>query len=194
MRAPPDRWLPRSRRGEACTTGMEEGGRGLLCRIADRQAGKGGRHRRIADRRALEEGKIKGSAAGLPVVATRGGKRPYQPSLAFVHPFPLGTPKVDSPSQRRQGTAERGKCRQTVSTGGGGIAARTQVGCRATGRRRICGQADIYFFVSERYECSFYIIVIGTYIVFILIQISCWIRHNLAWLPKWCILCRVEQE
>ena len=41
------------------------------------------------------------------MVATRGGKRPYQPSLAFVHPFPLGTPKVDSPSQRRQGTAER---------------------------------------------------------------------------------------
>ena len=101
---------------------MEEGGRGLLRRIADRQAGKGGRHRRIADRRAREEGKIKGSAAGSPVVATRGGKRPYQPSLAFVHPFPLGTPKVDSPSQRRQGTAERGKCPQTgcVCWGGGG--------------------------------------------------------------------------
>ena len=100
---------------------MEEGGRGLLCRIADRQAGKGGRHRRIADRRAREEGKIKGSAAGSPVVATRGGKRPYQPSLAFVHPFPLGTPKVDSPSQRRQGTAERGKCPQTGCLGGGGV-------------------------------------------------------------------------
>ena len=54
------------------------------------------------------------------MVATRGGKRPYQPSLAFVHPFPLGTPKVDSPSQRRQGTAERGKCPQTVTQGGGG--------------------------------------------------------------------------
>ena len=120
MRAPPDRWLPRSRRGEACTTGMEEGGRGLLRRIADRQAGKGGRHRRIADRRAREEGKIKGSDARSPVVATRGGKRPYQPSLAFVHPFPLGTPKVDSPSQGRQGTAERGKCPQTVHVGGGG--------------------------------------------------------------------------
>ena len=99
---------------------MEEGGRGLLRRIADRQAGKGGRHRRIADRRAREEGKIKGSAAGSPVVATRGGKRPYQPSLAFVHPFPLGTPKVDSPSQRRQGTAERGKCPQTGLPGAGG--------------------------------------------------------------------------
>ena len=99
---------------------MEEGGRGLLRRIADRQAGKGGRHRRIADRRAREEGKIKGSAAGWPVVATRGGKRPYQPSLAFVHPFPLGTPKVDSPSQRRQGTAERGKCPQTVGEARGG--------------------------------------------------------------------------
>ena len=109
-----------SRRGEACKTGMEEGGRGLLRRIADRQAGKGGRHRRIADRRAREEGKIKGSAAGSPVVATRGGKRPYQPSLAFVHPFPLGTPKVDSPSQRRQGTAERGKCPQTDAPRGGG--------------------------------------------------------------------------
>ena len=100
---------------------MEEGGRGLLHRIADSQAGKGGRHRRIADRRAREEGKIKGSAAGSPVVATRGGKRPYQPSLAFVHPFPLGTPKVDSPSQRRQGTAERGKCLQTGGGTGGGV-------------------------------------------------------------------------
>ena len=103
---------------------MEEGGRGLLRRIADRQAGKGGRHRRIADRRAREEGKIKGSAAGSPVVATRGGKRPYQPSLVFVHPFPLGTPKVDSPSQRRQGTAERGKCPQTEGRGGGGAEGR----------------------------------------------------------------------
>ena len=92
----------------------------MLRRIADRQAGKGGRHRRIADRRAREEGKIKGSAAGSPVVATRGGKTPYQPSLAFVHPFPLGTPKVDSPSQRRQGIAERGKCPQTGPTPGGG--------------------------------------------------------------------------
>ena len=59
------------------------------------------------------------------MVASRGGKRPYQPSLAFVHPFPLGTPKVDSPSQRRQGTAERGKCPQTVdharARGGGGV-------------------------------------------------------------------------
>ena len=54
------------------------------------------------------------------MVATRGGKRPYQPSLAFVHPFPLGTPEVDSPSQRRQGTAERGKCPQTAFGGGGG--------------------------------------------------------------------------
>ena len=52
---------------------MEEGGRGLLRPIADRQAGKGGRHRRIADCRAREEGKIKGSAAGSPVVATREG-------------------------------------------------------------------------------------------------------------------------
>ena len=54
------------------------------------------------------------------MVATRGGKRPYQPALAFVHLFPLGTPKVDSPSQRRQGTAERGKCPQTVTPGRGG--------------------------------------------------------------------------
>ena len=102
-------------------------GRGLLRRIADRQAGKGGRHRRIADRRAREEGKIKGSPAGSPVVATRGGKRLYQPSLAFVHPFPLGTPKVDSPSQRRQGTAERGKFPQTVLNTGGGGAGRVLV-------------------------------------------------------------------
>ena len=38
--------------------------------------------------------------------------------------------------------------------------------------RRICGQADIYFFVSERYECGFYIIMIEIYIVFTLIHSS----------------------
>ena len=49
--------------------------------------------------------------------------------------------------------------------GGGGFAACTQVGCRTTGRRRICGRTDIYFFVSERHEC------IELCMVFILIHV-----------------------
>ena len=56
--------------------------------------------------------------------------------------------------------------------GAGGVAAPTQVRCRATDRRPICGQADIYFFVLERYECGFCIIMIEIYIVFILVHFS----------------------
>ena len=44
--------------------------------------------------------------AGSPKdVHAEGGRGLTWPVLAFVHPFPLGPPKVGTPSQRRQGTA-----------------------------------------------------------------------------------------
>ena len=50
-----------------------------------------------------------------------GGGRPQRPWLVFVHPFHPGSPELATPSQRRQGTAERDKLPQTdLNPGGGG--------------------------------------------------------------------------
>ena len=52
-----------------------------------------------------------------------GGGRPQRPWLVFVHPFHPGSPELATPSQRRQGTAERDKLPQTGMShrGGGGL-------------------------------------------------------------------------
>ena len=55
---------------------------------------------------AVPEGR--GRSVGSPIGSLGGKKREgrsSRPVLAFVHPFPVGCPKVDTPSQRRQGTA-----------------------------------------------------------------------------------------
>ena len=59
--------------------------------------------------------------AGSPTdVCAEGERGATRPVLAFVHLFPLEPPKLGTPSQRRQGAAEKASADSTREWGGGG--------------------------------------------------------------------------